>query len=362
MNAELHALTSLARAASAGTADAESVVGRLCGSIAETFGLEHLTAYRYVPERHEIVTFGDERPVASLAGRFAEALERREPVWEDGTLVVPLQAARPIGFLEASCEEPGGAERELLAACGAVTAGFLQRALERDELERLSDLEGQFIALASHELRAPAAVIHGIAKTVQARAGELPHDQLSSLHDALAAHTERLTLLIDELLDLSRLEAKAVPLCRERLPIRSRIEEIVRTVAGDGESAVSIDVPHELTALVDAGAFDRIVSNLVTNAIRYGSPPVQVRAVQLDRHLRVSVEDHGAGVAPGFVPKLFERFSRAPGDASRTGTGLGLSIARSYAHAHGGQLFYEDASPHGARFQLVLPSPHAVEA
>ena len=84
---------------------------------------------------------------------------------------------------------------------------------------------------------------------------------------------------------------------------------------------------------------------------------VIVSAVRTDHHLRVSVEDRGGGVAPEFIPDLFERFSRSEGSrASATGTGLGLAIARSYARAHGGDLIYEDVVPCGARFRLVLPT------
>ena len=83
-----------------------------------------------------------------------------------------------------------------------------------------------------------------------------------------------------------------------------------------------------------------------------------MRAQQADRHFRLTVEDAGDGVAAGFVPRLFERFSRADSGQPKIGSGLGLSIAQSYAQAHGGQLFYEDASPSGARFQLVLPAAH----
>ena len=78
--------------------------------------------------------------------------------------------------------------------------------------------------------------------------------------------------------------------------------------------------------------------------------------MQNDRHFRLTVEDHGDGVSPAFVPRLFERFSREARADGAKGSGLGLSIAQAYAQAHGGQLFYEDASPHGARFQLVLPA------
>jgi signal transduction histidine kinase len=82
---------------------------------------------------------------------------------------------------------------------------------------------------------------------------------------------------------------------------------------------------------------------------------VIVSAEQNDRHFRLTVEDRGAGVAPEFVPDLFERFSRSRGARTRPGTGLGLAIARSYALAHRGDLVYERARPGGARFQLVLP-------
>jgi signal transduction histidine kinase len=140
--------------------------------------------------------------------------------------------------------------------------------------------------------------------------------------------------------------------------VRERVHEIVEAAAGERADEVEIDVDPELATNVDPNALDRIVSNLVTNALRYGSRPIRVRAQQQDRHFRLAVEDHGDGVAAGFVPRLFERFSRAEGVPPKIGSGLGLSIAQSYAQAHGGQLFYEDASPKGARFQLVLPAPH----
>jgi signal transduction histidine kinase len=137
--------------------------------------------------------------------------------------------------------------------------------------------------------------------------------------------------------------------------VRSQVEEIVHTTAADPAS-VHNEVPADTIAIVDRNALERIVTNLVTNAFRYGVPPVRVRAERTDRHLRLSVQDEGAGVAPEFVPDLFERFTRSA--VSRTiagGTGLGLAIARSYARAHGGELSYEDVEPHGACFRLVLP-------
>ena len=344
MSGDLRALSNLARAASAGEGDLAALVPRLCASLAESFGLG----------RVELVLPGEE---AADGLAQTAALATGQAACVDGRLVVPLVAAESVvGFLVSDCDdEPAPELVDLLTVAGGFVAVLVQRSLAVEELERLSRLKSQFIALASHELRAPAAVIHGVAQTVVEHADGLDGGQLAALHTALAQSTVRLTRLIDELLDLSRLEAKAIAIQREPLAVRDRVHEIVRTVAGDRVGEVVVDVPDDLRPLVDATAFDRIVGNLVTNALRYGRTPISVRAAQNDRHFRLSVEDHGDGVAPGFVPKLFDRFSRENG-ADVPGSGLGLSIAQAYAQAHGGQVFYEDASPHGARFQLVLPS------
>lgn len=359
MAVELRALTNLARAASAGEADAAALLSRLCASLSEAFGFGAIDAYRYLPDTDQVVLMTGASDTIEPLHRhpaFAEALAQGHAVWADGTLTVPLVANRVIGFLVTECDrEPAGDAQEMLGVASSFVAATVQRALEVEELERLSRLKSQFIALASHELRAPAAVIHGVAKTVVSHREALDAQQQISLYSALEAHTERLTRLIDELLDLSRLDAKAIEIERQPIPVKSRVRELVSSVAGERAEEVVVDIPDDLKPLVDPGAFDRIVGNLVTNALRYGQTPISIRAMQNDRHFRLSVEDHGDGVSPAFVPRLFERFSRE-GRSAEAGSGLGLSIAQAYAQAHGGQLFYEDASPHGARFQLVLPA------
>ena len=133
------------------------------------------------------------------------------------------------------------------------------------------------------------------------------------------------------------------------------MKEIVAGAAGERLAEVTIDVDPRLVAEVDPDALDRILSNLVVNALRYGAAPVLVTASQNDRHFRLTVQDAGGGVAPEFVPELFERFTRSADTRRWPGTGLGLAIARSYAQAHRGDLLYESVAPSGARFQLVLP-------
>jgi signal transduction histidine kinase len=257
----------------------------------------------------------------------------------------------------------GGEEMRLLRTLAALTALALDRsrlfAQERDArlaLERADEIKTNFVALAAHELRTPAATVHGLVETIYVRRDELSETQLRELEEALREQTARLRRLVDQLLDMSRLDAEAVKIEPEPLKIRERVEEVLALNAGERAPDVTVDVPGELQAKVDSAAFERILSNLIVNALRYGEPPVKVSAHQTDRHFRLTVEDSGEGVAPEFVPNLFDRFTRgAPATRRVGGTGLGLAIARSYARAHDGDLIYEPAHPRGARFQFVLP-------
>ena len=246
-------------------------------------------------------------------------------------------------------------ELDVLTAASRFVAAALVGVTEAAEEQRVSELKTQFIALASHELRAPIAGIHGVTLTLRERGGDLLPDQVALLQRTLYEQSDRMRRLVDQLLDLSRLEAEAVPIQPRRFPVRERVETLLRQVAPDKLDLVALEVEPELETVADPHAFDRIVGNLVTNAFRYGAPPVTIAAHQLDSHFRLFVEDRGDGVAPEFAPRLFERFSRAAPPATDGGMGLGLAIAQSFAHAQGGRLLYEDATPHGARFQLVLP-------
>ena len=221
------------------------------------------------------------------------------------------------------------------------------------EVERLRERERaltNFVALAAHELRAPATVVHGIAATMRARPDELAGPNGRTLVDLLHVQSERLVRLVEQLLDLSRLDGGGVVIQRQRVSLRERMEQLVETVAGERAGDVAVVVAPELDADVDPHALDRIVGNLVTNALRHGAAPVRIAAEQVDGDLRLVVDDHGPGVPAELRDDLFERFSRH-GD----GTGLGLAIADSYARAHGGVILYEPRSP-GARFRLVLPA------
>jgi signal transduction histidine kinase len=199
--------------------------------------------------------------------------------------------------------------------------------------------------------------VHGIAATLQARVDDLDRPQLHALLGTLVQQTDRLRDLADQLLDLSRIESRGKALRPERFRPRERLDDLLPRFAGGREDDVCIDVDPNLELVTDPIGFERVAANLVLNALRYGAPPVEVRA-EGGNGFRLVVEDHGEGVPPDFVPLLFERFSRSDDTrrAGAPGAGLGLSIARAYADALGGRLEYEDAEPHGARFILSLPA------
>jgi signal transduction histidine kinase len=234
---------------------------------------------------------------------------------------------------------------------------FSQEQAARQALEDADELKMNFIALAAHELRTPVAVIHGVIETVERRGHELAAEQRVDLEQMLRTQAAGLKSLVEQLLDLSKLDAHAVAIEPKRISVRKRVQEVVALSAGARAGEVNVEVPADLEAIVDPDAFDRILTNLVTNALRYGRAPIHVSAEGENGRLQVAVEDRGEGVPSEFVPRLFERFSRSDPSRRRAGgTGLGLAIAHSYAEALAGELRYREANPHGARFELVLPN------
>ncbi len=245
---------------------------------------------------------------------------------------------------------------ELLEVVAQRVAMGLDRAFVHEALMQLDELQRSFVALASHELRTPVAAIYGSALTLEHRRGTLAPETEEELRRVLTEQAHRLAALVEQLLDLSRLEAGGVELRPQRIGLRERIESLIVATAPTRARDVDVRFGPEVQVEADPHALDRVRGNLLTNAFRYGAPPIVVSAAPAERQLRIAVEDHGAGVAPQFVPRLFERFARADGRAYGTGSGLGLAIARAYAVALGGDLRYEPANG-GARFVFVLPEP-----
>ena len=258
-----------------------------------------------------------------------------------------------LGVLHVGTLEPREFTRddvELLQLVGERVAIAIERARLHEELVQLDQLKLNFVAIASHELRTPATSVYGVLKTLAERGDELTPELREELLQAGVEQGERLRRLLEELLDLSRLDARAIGVEPRPVVLKSVLADVVDGVL-PSSGAVELDIPDDLAAVVDPLVLDRVISNLLANAARYGLPPIRIEAQQRDRHLRVTVEDSGPGIPEELEGRIFDRFARGKGE---TGHGLGLAIARAYAQAHGGDLVY-DPRARGARFELLIP-------
>jgi K+-sensing histidine kinase KdpD len=313
-------------------------------------------------------------PVAGLVGARAACIFD-----SDGKLLAEQSVADGLGFEPVRVEEPGVVlhvwtspyapffgedELRALHTVAALTGIALDRVRlfeqehqSRVALERANELMTNFVALAAHELRTPVTTVHGFVQTLNHLGDRLSEGQQAELRLALEQQTVRMAALVEQLLDLSRLDADAVEVKPQELDLRRRLEDVVAVAAGTRAADVRVDVVGPGLAVVDPSILDHIVTNLVTNALRYGQAPVLVSAVVDGRQVRISVEDAGPGVASEIEETLFERCTRAGVARDRVaGTGLGLAIARAYARAHSGDLRYERGQPAGARFVVELPT------
>ncbi len=376
--AQAGAFGRLAGLVNVGPWTAAHVLELLCTEVRASFGYDRAAVLRHDPRAGTVLPIVRQRldwpDYALLVADLpfvAEALAQRKAVVSrveaaglESPVAVPLLVAGScpaILVADRPADSPNGADLDLLTALGSMGAVLLERA-DRDghledelaELQHIDRLKTDFLGIASHELRTPIAVVHGIASTLYLRGAQLSEEQTLELRWTLYEQTARLARLAQALLDLSRVEAGALQAQPRRFSPRDRIAALLRQIAPDRVRDVRLDVPPDWEIVTDPEALDRIVGNLITNALRHGVPPVEVRALTADP-FRLVVEDHGAGVDPAFVGRLFDRFSRGGARERLDGAGLGLAIARSYAHALGGDLTY-DGEARGARFELLLPA------
>ena len=238
---------------------------------------------------------------------------------------------------------------ELLQVVAERVALAIERAQLHEQTVALDRMKANFVAIASHELRTPATAVFGVFATINGRGDELAPELREELMRIGYEQADRLRRLLEELLDLSRLDAHTIALEPRPIVLRSVVAAIVQQAVPPATS-VEIAIPEDLAVVVDPVVLDRVLSNLLINAVRYGAPPIVVSAEQRSQHLRLVVEDAGPGVPEELRLRLFERFATGGGSGS---SGLGLAIARAYARAHGGDVIYEPRD-RGARFELIV--------
>ncbi len=284
-------------------------------------------------------------------------------------VLAPLQlGTRSIGALSLSRSEPSSFRQEelgLMTLLGRLVATAVQnlRTYEAErttveELRRLSALRADFVSLVSHELRSPMAAVIGSARTLQARWRELRPEQREAFLAVIADETTRLSALVGDVLDTSRIEAGTFGYQFDDVDLGEVLRDSVAAAEiGQDEVRLSAELPTALPVVRgDPERLRQLVDNLISNAIKYSDSggEVGVDVATDDGQLVVRVRDTGPGIRPEHHVQIFEKFGRAGGSA-KPGTGLGLFLSRSFAEAHGGSLDVESTPGEGSVFILRLP-------
>jgi signal transduction histidine kinase len=222
-------------------------------------------------------------------------------------------------------------------------------------LSNANQLQADMIAMLSHEARQPLTAVIGFTEAT-IDGWETTLDEIKREHLIKAAGAaRRLDQLIDDVLTMANLESGAIRCRPTSLVVAETIREIIRVAVGP--TPVDLIGDQSGRALVDPWQLRQIMTNLIVNATKYGLPPIRVSIEPVGSSLEIHVTDSGEGVPADFVPRLFDRFSRAEsGIATRKqGSGFGLYIVRRLLEANDGQIAYRPGVDTGARFTVTLP-------
>jgi signal transduction histidine kinase len=313
-----------------------------------------------------------------MTGALAEHVQAQDL---QALALAPVRSGEALhGFLVASSRDgPSVDRRELsllevlarMTGLALVNAQHMQS--ERQHAERMEGLEkvkSHILNLVSHELRSPLTVAVGYVSMLEEEAlGPLTPDSRSVL-PIVMSKLMAMERLVEQMLEVSRLEESTLVLKRQRVDLRELCRE---AVAGSGpplddRHRVELAMPaQEVMVLADRDRLRTILANLLSNAIKYSPDGGQVRceASIEGRQARVAVSDHGLGIAEEDLPKLFTRFGRilTPENRGISGTGLGLYISSELARQHGGEISVASVQGAGSTFTLTLPvAPDSGEA
>ncbi len=285
---------------------------------------------------------------ADMIGLFTECLERNQ-------------------ICSADFQTPQ-AKRHLVTQVAPIRAGedggWGAVAVVRDitAARRLDEMRRQFISDASHEIRTPLTSIGGFAAAIADGTADTPEERTRSA-SLIVREVERLTRLVNELLNLSRIESGAIKLQLEAVDLLELIEAAVESFGGQAEERrvrLKVELPADLPHVrADPDRIYQVIVNLLSNALRFNrrGEEIAISAETGNGFIKVGIKDNGPGIPADQLPRIWERFHRADSSRARQdgGTGLGLAIVRSLVEAHGGKVSAESEVGKGSTFSFTLP-------
>ncbi len=286
-----------------------------------------------------------------------------------------LQPVEPRGYESAiQVLDEGGGERFFLPHAVPILdddrqlQGVTVVLADVTHLRRLDEMKSGMLSVVSHELKTPLTSIRmGVHLLLEERLGAVTPQQ-NDILVAVRDDSERLNQIVENLLDMGRIESGRALMELKPEPVDSIVSagtEALRAAFADRGVALTVDLPDDLPpVLADAGRIRLVFSNLLSNAMKYTRPggEVVVSAAATDDAVRFTVRDSGAGVPQQFQSRIFERFFRVPGQTGVTGAGLGLAIAREIVEAHNGRISVESREGVGSTFSFTLPKAEVADA
>jgi len=228
------------------------------------------------------------------------------------------------------------------------------------------EMKSTFISAVSHELKTPVALIKGYASTLRRKDANWDSNTVKDSLAVIEEESDRLTELIENLLDASRLQSGSFRLSPVELDIDQLVVRVARKFQDQHSShKIIADVPSDLPLVqADEARITQVLSNLISNAVKYSPEGSEVRltGVGLPSEVVITVSDQGMGIAPEEQTHLFDRFFRAEAAVRKSipGTGLGLYLSKAIINAHGGRIWVERDGKRGSRFSFSLPRAHAL--
>jgi signal transduction histidine kinase/putative methionine-R-sulfoxide reductase with GAF domain len=250
------------------------------------------------------------------------------------------------------------AEEALRASEARFSQAFEREREAAERLRELDALKNTFLEAVSHDLRTPLTTILGSAVTLESASDQMTSEDATDLVRRIASSARKLERLLADLLDLDRLQRGIIEPQRRLVHLGELIVRAVEESENPSGRLIEVDVvPADV--MVDAAKVERIVENLVTNAIRHtpAEARIWVRAEPADGGVSISVEDDGAGIPDWLREDVFEPFRQVPGSAAEhsPGVGIGLSLVRRFAELHGGRAWVEPRPGGGSSFRVTLP-------
>ncbi|MGD0852096.1 MAG: ATP-binding protein [Acidimicrobiales bacterium] len=305
-----------------------------------------------------------EDELAQLGPRSGQPISVGTDTASSGQLrTIALSASgRAVGILALRSLPTSKNDRAVLntfandAALALERAQLREQALRSKLLEEVDRFRQSLMGAVSHDLRTPLATIKVASSTLSNRAVSLSADQLGELYNLIEVESDRLTRLVSNLLDITRIEAGVFTVNATPTSVQELVREAVNTMEPTlGTHRVDSIVPAALPAVnVDPLLIGQVLINLLDNANRHSPTDgvITVEARRDEKHVVLSVADQGPGISPSQRQVVFERFAQLDKGGR---AGLGLTIAKTFVEAHGEEIWYEDAPNHGARFVFSLP-------